>query len=73
MSIENALMVFLFMILDAPSVRTFVRAHFARELRLGVHALELSVPPKRSVNRVSLPAVDANETSLPFSLLIVPS
>lgn len=59
-------MVSLLVIFHAPFVRTFVGARLAREFRLGVNALELPVPPERSVNLVRFTAVHANKIPFPY-------
>lgn len=48
-------------LIDAPFVRAFIRAHFAAELRLRVNALEFPMPPERSLHRIALAAVHAYE------------
>lgn len=63
MIVKDAVML-LPVFVDAPLVRTLVRAHVTAEPRFRIHALELPMPPEGSLHRVTLAAVRAHVSPL---------
>lgn len=61
--VEDAVML-LPVLVDAPFVRTLIRAYVTAEPRYRIHALELPMPPEGPLHRVTLATVRAHVSPL---------